>query len=79
MNTQKAERYLYPKELAASFDEHGKLMTVDFARAIIKACPESLGNQVRFSDALAWWKANPDFHPHRKGPKKSESARVCII
>lgn len=59
------------KELVELFRGQGVDIHYGYARAIIRACPQSVrGRYVHFSEAWSWWVLNPDFLPFsEKGPK----------
>ena len=64
------EKFLAPKHLAAEIRTlHGVIVSERFIRSMILAGVQPrLGYNVRLSDLMTWWLANPDFSPRAASP-----------
>lgn len=61
---ERAEPLVMAKELMERFATHGVNIGYKYARAILRQCPQTVAHRyIRFSDAWAWWNAQPQFRP----------------
>ena len=66
------EKPVMAKELVDYFQSQGIEIHYAYARAIIRACPQSIRRRyVYASDAWTWWVLNPEFKPFGLKPPQA--------
>jgi hypothetical protein len=61
------ERYLTAKELSMHLEYLGASRhSYKFALEVVRVCPQSLGREVRLSDAIAFLRENREWRPFSK-------------
>jgi hypothetical protein len=75
-----AEKFLGPKHLASEIKEHtGIVVSERFVRSVVvESGIPRLGFNVRYSELVTWWLANPDFAPRAKNPAKRSRASLRV-
>ena len=64
-----SERMLPAKQLAVEIrEEYGLIVSRQFVCAMLRAGVPRLGYNARYSDLIAWWRANPNFRQRRHPP-----------
>lgn len=65
-NPTTPEKYLVAKELADALREQGIVLSVSYARSIIRDCSHAARRQLRLSDAIAFLRDNPGYKPRAR-------------
>jgi hypothetical protein len=66
------EKLRSAKELVLDFEGRGVFHHEDYYRALIRACPQSVRQEVvLFSVAWVWWTNNPKWKPFGKKVRNS--------
>lgn len=74
MSPAKKEPLVMAKQLVDYFHEQGVDIHYAYARAIIRACPQSVrGRYVKPIDAWTFWVLHPEFQPFGQPPAAGDT------